>query len=264
MTPIITIMTDFGLRDGYVAAMKGVILRIVPDVTIVDVTHLIAPQDIRHGAIAFGNSAIFYPDGAIHICVVDPGVGTARRPMAARFGSQIYVGPDNGLITAVYSWSQRQGWPMEFYHLDQPQYWLKEISNVFHGRDIFAPVAAHLATGLPLDSVGSRIHDPVLLPWPSVERTPNGLRGEIIYLDHFGNIGTNIYIADLESLGKVSVRIGGVEIEGVVRTFGDRMPGDFVALINSSGYLSVAATNGNARERLGAQIGDPVEAIRLA
>lgn len=259
MSSIITLMTDFGLQDSYVAAMKGAILRIAPQVSLIDITHLIQPQDIRHGAIALGSSAVYFPDGTIHLCVVDPGVGTARRPMAARFGPQGYVGPDNGLITALHAWSQQHGWPMAFYHLDKPEYWLKDISNVFHGRDIFSPVAAHLARGLPFDAVGSRFHDPVLLPMPPAERTSNGVRGQITHFDHFGNIGTNIRDAELETLGPVRVRLRGNTIDGLVRTFGERPPGQLVALIDSSRTLSVAVTNGSAQERLGAQIGDPVE-----
>ena len=164
MPHLITLLTDFGLRDGFPSVMQGVIRRIAPEANIIDVTHLISPQNVREGALVFGRGAGYFPDGAIHVCVVDPGVGTARRPMAARFGTQHFVGPDNGLITFMYAHAKRAGWPMEFYELDQPQYWLPEISNVFHGRDLFAPVAAHLANGVPLDSVGSRLDDPALLP----------------------------------------------------------------------------------------------------
>ena len=262
MARIITIMTDFGIRDGFVAVMKGVILGIAPDVRLIDVTHLISPQSVREGAVVFGRGAGYYSAGTVHICVVDPGVGTARRPMAARLGTQIYIGPDNGLITFMHARAKREGWPMEFYQLDQPKYWLPEISNIFHGRDIFAPVAAHLASGVPLDSVGSRIDDPVLLPLSPVERTANGVRGEVIHIDHFGNLATSIREADLAGLGSLGVRVRGTEIKGLVRTFGDRAPGELVALINSVGELSVAVVNGNAAQRLGAQVGDPIEVFR--
>ncbi|MBI3240891.1 MAG: SAM-dependent chlorinase/fluorinase [Chloroflexi bacterium] len=264
MSNIITLMTDFGLRDGFTAVMKGVILNITPTATLIDVTHLISPQNVREGAVVFGRGAGYYPDGTIHICVVDPGVGTARRPLAARFGSQIYVGPDNGLITLMHARAKREGWLMEFYHLNQPQYWLPEISNIFHGRDIFAPAAAHLAGGVPLDSVGSPITDPVLFPLSPVESTPSGARGEIIHIDHFGNIATNIRQTDIAGLGEVKVTVRGVEMRGLVRTFGERAPGELVALINSVGELAVAVVNGNAGQRLGAQIGDTVEVTRLS
>lgn len=264
MPGLITIMTDFGLRDGFTAVMKGVILNIAPTVTLVDVTHLISPQNVREAAVIFARGAGYYPDGTIHICVVDPGVGTSRRPMAARFGAQTYVGPDNGLITLMHTRAKRQGWPMEFYHLDQPKYWLPEISNIFHGRDIFAPVAAHLADGLPLAAVGSPMDDPVLFPLAPVESTSNGLRGEIIHIDHFGNVATNIRAADLDGIGHTRVKVRGVEIGGLVRAFGDRPPGELIALINSVGELSIAVVNGDAGQRLGAQVGDVVEITRGA
>jgi hypothetical protein len=264
MTRIITMMTDFGMKDGFTAVMKGVILKINPEVTLIDVSHLISPQNVREAAVVFNRGAGYYPDGTIHICVVDPGVGTARRPMAARFGTQTYVGPDNGLITLMHARAQREGWPMVFYHLDQPQYWLPEVSNIFHGRDIFSPVAARLALGLPLESVGSPIADPVLLPISPVETTSNGLRGEIIHIDHFGNIATNIRAADLNGLGEVTVRVRKADIRGLVRTFGDRPVGELVALINSVGELSLAVVNGDAAGRLGAQVGDKIEVTRRA
>lgn len=257
-------MTDFGLRDGFVAVMKGVILRIAPDAVLIDVSHSIAPQNVREGAIVFGRGAGYYPDGTIHICVVDPGVGTARRPLAARFGSQFYVGPDNGLITFMHARARREGWPMAFYHLDRPQYWLKDVSNIFHGRDIFAPVAAHLAAGAPLAELGAPIANPELLALAPVEKTPAGLRGEVIHIDHFGNLATNIRQPDIDSLGDVAVKVRGVVIRGLVRTFGERAPGELLALINSVGELGVAVTNGSARERLGAQVGDSIEVNRLS
>ncbi len=264
MRQLITIMTDFGMRDGFVAVMKSVILRLAPEANIIDITHLIGPQNVREAAIVFGRGAGYYPDGTIHICVVDPGVGTARRPMAAQFGTQFYVGPDNGLITFMNTRAVREGWPTAFYHLDKREYWLPEISNVFHGRDIFAPVAAHLATGLTLETVGSRISDPILLPLAPVEKTPNGLRGEVIHVDHFGNIVASIRQTDLEGLGEVEVGLRGATINGLVRTFGERAPGDLVALIGSTGDLCVAVTNGNAAEKLGVKVGDSIEVTRIA
>jgi S-adenosylmethionine hydrolase len=264
MTALITLMTDFGLRDGFVAVMKGVILRIAPQAVLVDVSHLISPQNVLEGAIVFGRGAGYYPDGTIHICVVDPGVGTARRPLAARFGSQIFVGPDNGLITFMAAHAEREGWPAEYYHLNRRQYWLKDVSHIFHGRDIFAPAAAHLAAGLPLTELGDRIQDPLRLPIRPVEKTPAGLRGEVIHIDHFGNLATNIRRPDLDGLGDVSVKVRGAEIRGLVNTFGERAPGELLALINSVGELGVAVTNGNASKSLGAQVGDSVEITRIS
>lgn len=264
MSRLITIMTDFGLRDGFVAVMKGVMRKIYGEAEFVDVSHLITPQNVREGAVVFGRGAGYYPDGTIHICVVDPGVGTNRRPLAATFGEQTFVGPDNGLITFMRARAQRAGWPMTFYHLDQKQFWLPDVSHIFHGRDIFAPVAAHLAAGLAeLKDMGTRIEDPILLPLSPVERTESSLIGEVIHIDHFGNLATNIRDADLSGLNRVSVEVCGFTINGLVKTFGERPPGELVALINSVGELGVAVTNGNAQERLGARVGDRITVTRL-
>jgi S-adenosylmethionine hydrolase len=263
MTTIITLMTDFGIRDGYVGVMKGVILGIAPEARLVDLTHLISPQRVPEAALVLDRSAPYFPPGTIHIVVVDPGVGTARRPIAAQVGEQRYVGPDNGTLTRLLARARRQGWPMEIVHLDKPRYWRSEISNVFHGRDIFAPVAAHLAIGALLTDVGTPVTDPVLFPLPAPVRSATGLRGEITHLDHFGNIGTNLSAADLAGLGDVSVRLCGQEIRGLVRTFGERDPGELIALINSVGELSVSAVNGNAGQQLNAKVGDVIEVSKL-
>ncbi len=262
MTPIITIMTDFGLRDGYVGEMKGVILGIAPEARIVDITHVVSPQNVLEAAVTFNRSAPYFPEGSIHVCVVDPGVGTARRPIAARIGAQRFVGPDNGIVTLLLARARREGWPVDIVHLDRPRYWRIEISNVFHGRDIFAPVAAHLANGAALTAVGSPIDDPVLLPLAHSERTADGLRGVIMHIDHFGNVATNIREEDMAGLGDVIVRAGGVEVHGLARAFGERAPGELIAFFSSHGELALAVVNGNAGQRLGARVGDPVEVIR--
>ena len=264
MTPIITILTDFGMQDGFVGVMKGVILGIAPGTSIVDISHLVPPQNIAAGAYIFNASAPYFPPGTIHICVVDPGVGTARRPIAARLGSQLYVGPDNGLLTPMLQRAQRGGEPVEIVHLDRPEYWRAEISTSFHGRDIFAPVAAHLARGVALTELGTPIHDPVLLTIPQPERTPHGLRGVIRRIDHFGNLATNISQEDIAGLGDLTVRIGGTKIQGLARTFGDRPPGHLIAYITSIGNLAIAVVNGNAALRFNAHEGDVVEVETVA
>jgi hypothetical protein len=258
MSRIITLMTDFGWNAAQ-AAMKGVILSIFPDVLFVDVSHTVAPQNIADGARTFAYSSPRFPADTIHICVVDPGVGTRRRPIAARLGSQIYVGPDNGLITLVHNLARQAGQPIEIYHTDKPEYWLPNVSATFHGRDIFAPVAAHLAKGVPLDSIGTRVTDPVLIPFPQPQRTPAGLQGEIIHRDQFGNIWTNIREGDLEGLNGFTVHVRDTEIKSFVRTFGERAAGDLIAYINSEGGLGIAVVNGNATKRLGAENGDKIE-----
>lgn len=258
---IISIMTDFGLKDGNVGVMKGVILGIAPDVQLVDISHLISAQNVLEGALILGRSVPFFPDGSIHIGVVDPGVGTPRRPLVVRFGAQYFVGPDNGLSTALLQYAEQNGWPVEVYHLDQPRYWLPEVSNVFHGRDVFSPVAAHLANGVPLGELGKRIDNPIRLELPLPEQTASGWRGQIIHIDHFGNIATNIMRQHLQDLNVRSVRLCGSEIHGLVATFGDRAPGDLIALFGSTGNLIVSVVNGDAARRLKAKQGDLVEVI---
>jgi S-adenosylmethionine hydrolase len=258
---LISLMTDFGLTDGFVGVMKGVIWGITPQARIADLTHLVPPQDIRAAALILNRSAPYFPDGTIHVVVVDPGVGTARRPIAARLGSQYFVGPDNGVFTLVLERAERQGALVEIIHLDKPQYWLAEVSNVFHGRDIFSPVAAALANGIPLAALGSPLSDPVCLSIPQPRLTPTGLQGEITHIDHFGNIIANIRHEHLSGVDDLTVRLYGEEIHGMVRAFGDRSPGELIALIGSTGDLVVAVVNGDATRQLDARIGDPVEII---
>lgn len=256
---LITCLTDFGLRDGDVSVCKGVIKGLAPQAEIVDVTHLIQPQNIREAAVVLSRTAFYFPAETIHLFVVDPGVGTARRGMAARIGAHFFVGPDNGALTLVLQQAAQRGWPAEFVHLTESRYWRPEVSPIFHGRDIFAPVCAHLANGVPLASFGPAFDDPVRLPIPPVTRTASGLRGEVIFADHFGNLSTNIRAEDLTGLGEVVVRVHGVEVRGLARTFGERRPGELTALINHVGELEIGVVNGNAQQRLGAQVGDPVE-----
>ena len=256
---IITLTTDFGLKDGNVGVMKGVIWGIAPDAQIADISHTISPQNIREGALILARSIPYYPSGSIHVAVVDPGVGTQRRPIAARLGAQRFVGPDNGLITLLLERAERELWPVEIVHLDKPQYWLPEVSHVFHGRDIFAPAAGYLAAGVSLEMLGSPIDDPVRLQLPEPERTESGLRGEVIHIDHFGNISTNIRYEHLGEGLNVKVRLGGIEVHGLVKTFGERPAGEWVALYGSTGNLLVAVVNGSASQRLNTKVGDEVE-----
>ncbi len=256
---MITLTTDFGLKDGNVGVMKGVILKIAPQAQIVDLSHLIGPQNIAEGALILLRSAPYFPDETVHVVVVDPGVGTERRPMAARLGKQYFVGPDNGVITLWLEQVESQGLSTRFIHLDQPRYWLPEVSNVFHGRDVFAPSAAYLATGVPLEALGRVINDPVRLVLPRPQRSESGWRAEIIHIDHFGNLATNLRREHLAGQTVAAVRLRGVSIFGLVRTFGERPPGELVALFGSTGNLIVSEVNGSAASRLGAQAGDLVE-----
>lgn len=262
--PLITLTTDFGLQDHYVGAMKGVILRLAPDATVVDVTHLIRPQAVREAAVLIERVTPYFAAGAVHVVVVDPGVGTARRPLAARLGAQWFVGPDNGVVSYWLRRVQQSGQPIEFVTLDQPRYWLPDVSHSFHGRDIFAPVAAHLAAGVPLVALGSPITDPVLLPRAAPRHTAAGLQGEVIHIDHFGNLATNIRREELAEWSDVRVHVRDVEIRGLSRTFGERAAGELIVYFNSSGELEIALVNGSARERLGALVGDEVTIVLSA
>jgi S-adenosyl-L-methionine hydrolase (adenosine-forming) len=258
---LITLMTDFGLRDGYTGVMQGVIYRIAPDVRITDISHLIRPQNVQEGGLVWGRSYPFFPEGTIHVGVVDPGVGTQRRPIAARLGAHFFVCPDNGLLTVPLEQAEQAGAQVEIVHLDQPRFWLPDVSNVFHGRDIFSPVAAHLAKGTALQELGSPINDPVRLQVPRPAQLANGWRGAIISVDHFGNLGTNLTGQQLSHLKNPRVRLGRYEIEGISRTFGDRPAGEPVALIDSDGNLAICVVNGDASKEMGINTGEIVEVV---
>jgi S-adenosyl-L-methionine hydrolase (adenosine-forming) len=260
---IITLLTDFGLRDGYPGVMKGVIYQIAPGVQIVDISHLIQPQNIREGSLLLKRSYPFFPEGTIHVVIVDPGVGTDRRPIAARLGKQYYVCPDNGLITSPLVEAENENLPVEIVHLDRKEFWLPEVSYVFHGRDIFSPVAAHLARGVALGELGSSISDPVRLIPSQPSPISNGWRGEITAVDHFGNLSTNFSPYHLAGLQNPHVRLAGQTITGLVRTFGEKPPGSLVAFIDSDGFMAVAVVNGSAAQALGAETGAPVEVTEL-
>ena len=184
--------------------------------------------------------------------------------MAAQIGDWFYVGPDNGTITGLLERAEREGWPCKFIQLDKMQYWLSNISYVFHGRDIFSPVAAHLVNGVSLPELGTEFTDPIRLQLSKPQKTSNGWRGEIVHVDHFGNAASNIRVENLgeamKQKEKISVRLNGVEIKGMVNTFGERSPGEVVALLGSTGNLIVSVVNGNAAAKLGLKVGDPIEA----
>ncbi|HEX8992029.1 MAG TPA: SAM-dependent chlorinase/fluorinase [Anaerolineales bacterium] len=261
--PTITLMTDFGIKDGNVGVMKGVIWSICPEAHIADLSHVIGPQNIREAALILARSAPYFGSGTIHVVVVDPGVGTARRPMAGRIGDALYVGPDNGTITMLLDRALAAKQPCEFVQLDNPMYRLPEVSHVFHGRDIFAPAAGHLAAGVPISSLGPAFTDPVRIDLPKPIRSARGLRGEVIHVDHFGNVASNIRIEDLRDVlkdrDKITVRLGQAEIRGLVDTFGERPVGERIALLGSTGNLIVSVVNGSAAQSLGAKVGDPFE-----
>ena len=260
---IVTLLTDFGVRDGYVGVMKGVIWNICSDIHIADITHTISPQNVREGALVLALTYHYYPKNTVHVAVVDPGVGTHRRAIAARIGDHRFVAPDNGLLSPVLDQAEKQGWPVEIVDLVRPQYWLQEISHVFHGRDIFSPVGAHLAAGVPLDQIGVPIHDPVRFKLPEPHLQPDRVLGEIVLLDNYGNLSTNIPLAVLEQHdpSRLRIRLAGQEIMGLFPSFGFGKPGDLVAVHGTFGTLIIARVNANAAKHLDVGVGEPVEVL---
>jgi S-adenosylmethionine hydrolase len=239
--------------------MRGVVWKIAPDARIADLTWEITPQNVLEASLELDRQVFFFPDDSVHIIVVDPGVGTTRRPLAAKIGSQYFVAPDNGVLSMLLERAEREQWPIEIVHTDKPEYWLPKVSDIFHGRDIFSPVGAHLAAGVPLELLGGPIDDPVRIDIPFPQVTDEGVEGQITTIyTYFGNIITNIQRQDIAHLGDVDVTLCGTTIRGVVRTFGDRPPGTLVALFDECDYLYVAVVNGNAAERIHPKAGDKV------
>jgi S-adenosylmethionine hydrolase len=258
---VISLTTDFGIRNGFVSVMKGVIYKIAPDVKIVDISHTIAAQNIREGAFALWRAYAFFPKDSVHVYVVDPGVGTARRALAARLGDQYFVGPDNGLLTPILEDAERDRLEIEFVHLDNPKYFLPKVSRTFHGRDIFAPVAAHLASGVSLNELGAPFDDPVRIKMTRPEKTSDGFSAHVTVIDIFGNITTDLPSSALQNQTDVLFRLRGAEVNGLVESYGHRSAGDLVALVDSEDFVEIAVVNGNAAQKLGAQVGDMVDVI---
>ena len=258
---VISLTTDFGIRNGFVGVMKGVIYGIAPDVKIVDISHTIAPQDIHEGAFALWRAAPFFPRGTVHVFVVDPGVGTRRRPIAARLGGQFYVGPDNGLLTPLLEDAERNKQTIELIHTDNPKYWLPKVSRTFHGRDIFSPVSAHLAAGTPLDELGTPINDPIRMELTRPEKTDKGWTAHVTVVDIFGNLTTDLPVSSLQGRTEILFRLRGAEVNGIAESYGHKQSGELVAVVDSEEYIEIAVVNGNAAQKLGAKVGDEVEVI---
>lgn len=255
--PIITLTTDFGTGSPYVAAMKGVILSIDPDAEIVDLTHAIPAQDIRSGALVLEQVTPWFPPVTIHVAVIDPGVGSARRIVYAEIGEQRYIAPDNGLLSRLALHRA----PDRIVALEERAFWLPQVSATFHGRDIMAPVAARLSRGLYPEQLGPRIDKLVSLTWPEVVILPRTIRGTVQSIDSFGNLITDITESMLAEVPRdESVRITCDEHEtlGIYRTYSDQPPSTLVALIGSSGRLELAIVQENAAAMLGIASGTPV------
>ena len=247
------------MQDGNVGVMKGVIYGINPQARIVDLSHDIEPQNITQAAFVLSRHYRYFPAGTIHLVVVDPGVGSKRRALIVQTAETLFVAPDNGVLTYVVHDARRA--IEHIIDISSPRFWLDHISPVFHGRDIFAPVAAHLSLGVPVFAFGEEVDELVTFPLPQVERGGGKLKGQVAHIDRFGNLLTNIYRRDLLSWREVKVRVRNREIAGLSRTYADGQEGKVIAYIDSSEELAVAVVNGSARDVLGVQVGDEVEVV---
>jgi S-adenosylmethionine hydrolase len=249
VTAVITLTTDFGTRDPYVAEMKAAILRLSRAVHLVDVTHEIAPHDVVEGALAVEAIAAVCAPGTIHVAVVDPGVGTARRGLAVAAGGQVFIGPDNGIFTPVLA---LPGW--DAFELCAPEYRMPVVSATFHGRDVFGPAAAHVALGVKPSRFGPAVRDPICLAWAASREVDGGVQGEVVHVDRFGNLVTSIDAGVVERLAaragdRIRVRIAGRTLP-LVRTYGDLVAGGAGALVGSRRRLEVVVRQGSAAARL--------------
>ncbi len=261
---LVTLITDFGTGDPYVGVMKGVMLSVAPWLRFVDITHEVGPQNVREGAFVLATSWRYFPPGTVHLAVVDPGVGTERRPILLAGPEAFFVGPDNGLFGWVFGppWEDHpeagprplpEGW--RAFVLNQPRFWRPDISRTFHGRDIFGPAAAHLAAGVRPEELGTPVGAVTALAWPRPIPAPGpALRGEVVYVDRFGNLVTNIP-AKLVS-PSAWVEVAGRTIRGLSRTYAEAK--ELATLVNSFGLLEVAVPGGNAAAALKAGPGTPV------
>ncbi|MFH1419833.1 MAG: SAM-dependent chlorinase/fluorinase [Planctomycetota bacterium] len=253
---IVTLTTDFGEADHYIACMKGVILQHAPDAQIVDVTHVIQAHDVVHGAFILRQVFEHFPVGTIHVAVVDPGVGTSRRLLAVQYEGQTFLTPDNGLISLIH----RDFVMDELRAIENTRLFRPEVSATFHGRDVLAPVAGHLARGMRLDNVGPVIEELEILNLDRPAVLPNrGVEGQVLFVDRFGNLISNISDEDLAAvshgLGGFNVYVGPLRVGPLRTTYGDVKPGEIVAVIGSTGMLEIAINQGNAASQLRATPG---------
>ncbi|HWY02299.1 MAG TPA: SAM-dependent chlorinase/fluorinase [Candidatus Acidoferrum sp.] len=257
--PIITLTTDFGTSDHFVGTMKGVIVDIVPDVQIVDITHAVQAFDVLDGALAISQAYSYFPNGTIHLVVVDPGVGTARRPILASSDGYHFVAPDNGVLSMVYAREER----IHVRQITSEHYFRQPVSNTFHGRDIFAPVAAYLAKFVESDKFGDEIEDYVRFAAPKPKAAgENRIRGVVLKVDRFGNLITNVTPADAPALFAESttfkIVVGTREITDIRKTFAEGGPGEVFGVLGSMGYLEIVANRAAAAQITGAGKGSEV------
>ena len=254
---IVTLTTDFGLKDPYAAEMKAAILGICPNATIVDITHEIAKFNVRMGAFVLASAAPYFPDGSIHVAVVDPGVGTPRRPIVIQTKKAFFVGPDNGVLILA---AQKQG-VKKIHELTNPRLMLPTVSNTFHGRDVFAPAAAHLLNEVKPAEFGPEI-SAAAAEFAHVTRKNNALIGEVLHVDGFGNIITNISELEVEqnrTKGAVKVELTTFKVKlAFCRAYGEIKPYEPLALIGSHGFLEISINQGNAAEKFKTKAGDTI------
>ena len=254
---IITLTTDFGMDDWFVGTMKGVIATINPTATVVDITHVIPSGDVRAGAFALAASYKYFPKGTVHVAIVDPGVGSKRRAIAIQTERYFFVGPDNGVL----SYALRGEKIKAVRALENETYFLKPVSQTFHGRDVFAPVAAHLARGVSIAKLGPAATNFVRLEWPEAKVHGKSVEGEVIYIDKFGNAITNIHVATVTSLRRVHSELfkGRKRICAIGAHYQSVPARRAVAVAGSSGYLEIAVNGGNASASLGLRVGNLIE-----
>ena len=260
---IVTLLSDFGLLDQFVAVMKGVMLSLNSNLNFVDISHTIPPQDIATGAFILGQSYEYFPGGTTHLAVVDPGVGTSRKAIAVSAGGHIFVAPDNGLLTYVF----KRHPDFEAIEIRADHYFRKPVSSTFHGRDIFAPIAAWISRDIPLHQLGTELKNPVMLKVPEVTHVSASLiQAAVLAVDHFGNLVTNLHSEDLpvfepQNPRPCKILAGKKEIISFKRTFGEGASGELFVVPGSTGYLEIAVRNGSASEELDLKAGSHVGVV---
>lgn len=242
MKGIITLTTDFGTKDHYVGAMKGVILGINPNASVIDITHEIDKYNVTEAALKLSSFYSYFPEGTVHVVVVDPGVGGSRKPLALESDGRYFIGPDNGVFSLILRRDEAAG----VFEISNPDYMLDVVSGTFHGRDIFAPASAHILLGARPEDMGSTVSDPILLDYPEPEVSGGEITGKVIYADSFGNLVTNIPSKLIAPRSKVIV--GRFTIEQISNTYADVREGELVALVGSSGLLEISVNQGSASE----------------
>lgn len=255
---IITLTTDFGLSDHFVGVMKGVISRIAPAADVIDISHGVAPYNIADGAFTIAQAYRYFPKRSIHVVVVDPGVGSARRPLLAEAAGQFFIAPDNAVLSMILAAEPKP----RVRHITSEKYFLHPVSRTFHGRDVFSPVAAHLAAGVAPAKFGKAVVDYLRASFGQPAKTgPHTWTGVILKADHFGNLATNFHIDRFPELRTraFSLQLGPQTVARLALTFSDCAPGELFAIVGSSGYVEIAAAEGSAARALGCGAGAPVE-----